>query len=97
LPYLRAPEAQQLIDEATELLIAAHGYKRADRPEKKVNSDARDNGARADWVALTGKILRAESLHDSSVSLAASYRVRLVARAHAAPTACTDAGGHRCA
>ena len=73
LPYIRAHEAQQLIDEATELLIAAHGYKRTDRREKKVNGDVRDNGARADWVALTGKILRGESLHDSTVSLAASY------------------------
>jgi hypothetical protein len=82
LPYIRAADAQQLIDDAAELLVAEHGYKRADRREKKGNGED-TGGEHIDWASLTSKILAGQELHDSTRDLAASYIGSGMLAAHA--------------
>lgn len=68
LPYLSAQEAQALVEEAAALLVAEHGYTRADeRP--KGNGAASAGGA--DWSWLLANIAAGRELHDSADVLAA--------------------------
>jgi AAA domain/Bifunctional DNA primase/polymerase, N-terminal len=83
LPYIRADEAQQLIDDIAALLVAEFGYRRADRREKKANGGADEPGERADWAELINKIIAGQELHDSTRDLAASYLGSGMTAAHA--------------
>jgi hypothetical protein len=76
LPCISAAEAQQLIDDAAELLVAEHGYKRADRRKKKGIGGDPGTGDPADWARLSANLINGHELHDSAVSLAASYIAR---------------------
>jgi len=82
LPYIRADEAQQLINDATGLLVTEHGYKRADRGGKKGNGGDH-GGEHIDWASLTNKIIAGRELHDSTRDLAASYIGSGMSAAHA--------------
>ena len=82
LPYIRGAEAQQLIDDAAELLVAEHGYRRAEQPEKKGNGED-TRGEHIDWASLTNKIIAGQELHDSTRDLAASYIGSGMSAAHA--------------
>jgi AAA domain/Bifunctional DNA primase/polymerase, N-terminal len=81
LPYIRAAEAQQLIDDAVELLVSEHDYKRAET--KKGNGDDPGGGEPIDWANLTTKILAGQELHDSTRDMAASFIGSGMSAAHA--------------
>jgi AAA domain/Bifunctional DNA primase/polymerase, N-terminal len=80
LPYIREAEAQQLIDDAADLLVAGHGYKRAEQQKKK---GGEDGGEPLDWAALSSKIIAGRELHDSTRDLAASFIGSGMSAAHA--------------
>ncbi|WP_052833232.1 bifunctional DNA primase/polymerase [Bradyrhizobium sp. LTSP885] len=78
LPALNDVQAQQLVDDAAELLVREHGYTRAkSRPKAKASPEddntfsngAPDGGA--DWGFLTDNIHAGRDLHDSLRDLAA--------------------------
>jgi hypothetical protein len=72
LPYVRAGDAQALVEAAVDLLCSEHGYRRkADRPKvsKDKNGAGPDEHA-ADWAYLTENILAGSALHDSLRDLA---------------------------
>ena len=79
LPALNEMQAQQLVDDATDLLVREHGYTRAKRrPKAKVspgkNGSSTGNGTHdgaADWAFLTDSIHAGRDLHDSLRDLAA--------------------------
>ena len=71
LPYISAQEAQQLVDDITEMLCRDFGYSRKqDRPKRR----GKGNGPfanEADWQYLYDNILKGDDLHDSLRDLAA--------------------------
>jgi hypothetical protein len=74
LPYIRAEEAQALVDDLVQLLVAEHGYQRAkDRPRKarKANGGAAATSGPEDWKCLYDNILAGRDLHASLRDLAA--------------------------
>ena len=79
LPALNEAQAQQLINDATELLVREFGYTRAKaRPKAKAspgkNGSSTGNGTHdgaADWAFLTDNIHAGRDLHDSLRDLAA--------------------------
>ena len=79
LPALNEAQAQQLVDDATELLVQEFGYTRAKARPKAKGSPGK-NGSRAgngtydgaaDWAFLTDNIHAGRDLHDSLRDLAA--------------------------
>src|SRR5712691_10679203 len=81
LPAINQTEAQQLVDDAVDLVVREHGYQRAkDRPKKKQPANGADDcwdevvgGANAadDWAYLTDNIHTGRDLHESLRDLAA--------------------------
>ena len=73
LPYISADEAQSLIDEAANLLVAQFGYElQVSRPKQQRKANGHDEGGSpADWAWLLNNIHNGHELHDSSVALAA--------------------------
>jgi hypothetical protein len=68
LPYVDQAQAQQLINDAADLLCADFGYQRAaERPRK---SNGATSGAE-DWAVLAENIRKGHALHDSLRDLAA--------------------------
>jgi hypothetical protein len=71
LPAIAEAEAQQLVEDAVELLVCEHGYQRAaSRPKLKSKENGYDQGA-ADWGYLVENIRAGHELHDSLRDLAA--------------------------
>lgn len=72
LPSINEAEARKLVDDAVELLIRDHGYKRAkERPEKdRGNGDGAASGGSEDWAYLIGSIREGHQLHNSTRDLA---------------------------
>ena len=72
LPSISGDEAQQLIDDAVELLVVEHGYSRArERKKKRENGDLSSAERVEDWTILTENIRAGHQLHDSLCILAA--------------------------
>jgi hypothetical protein len=71
LPYIREAEAQQLVDDAIQLLIEQFGFKLVGGTRKGKAAGDGANGADADWARLAENIRTGVSLHDSLRDLAA--------------------------
>jgi len=80
LPAITESEAQQLVDDAVNLVVLEHGYQRAkDRPKKKRRTNGADDrwdevggdNAADDWAYLTDNIHIGRDLHESIRDLAA--------------------------
>jgi hypothetical protein len=80
LPYARECDMRAFLDEAAKRLVE-FGFKDKGGSKRKSNTNGGDQGPdgkdqhneRADWGILISRILAGESLHDSLVSLAASF------------------------
>jgi len=73
LPDISEAEAQQLIEDAAELLCRDYGYQRSkSRPKKARKGDGTvaDENAGEDWAYLTKNIHEGHALHDSLRDLA---------------------------
>jgi hypothetical protein len=72
LPYLSEADARQLVEDAVELLVQEHGYRRAgERPKKARQGNGQDlGGGVGDWGHLAGSILAGRELHDGLRNLA---------------------------
>jgi hypothetical protein len=71
LPEIDEPTARQLLDDAAELLVVEHGYRRAAARPKDKGGNGQDAGGAADWAYLVENILAGRELHDSLRDLAA--------------------------
>jgi RecA-family ATPase len=72
LPSITEAEAQQLVEDAVELLVCEHGYQRAgSRPKKNGSNGTGNECAGADWGYLAENIRAGHELHDSLRDLAA--------------------------
>jgi Bifunctional DNA primase/polymerase, N-terminal len=74
LPYIRREDAVAILAKVSKLLIEEFGFQIVGS-KTKGNGAAADDGPheRADWATLVGNIHAGRDLHDSTVSLAASY------------------------
>lgn len=69
LPAITEAEARKLVDDAADLLVRDHGYKRVrERPKSDGKTDSET--ASSDWGYLTGNILEGHELHDNTRDLA---------------------------
>jgi hypothetical protein len=69
LPSINVEQAQQLVEDAVELLVREHGFKLS-RQSKQANGGV---GHPADWETLVANIISGVDYHESVTRLAASY------------------------
>jgi RecA-family ATPase len=73
LPGITAASARDFLAKVAEHLVREHGYKMEGISKPESVNGPTDDTPRADWAALTAKILTGVELHDSLRDLAASY------------------------